>query len=105
MKKCLFRLSFCLCFSRAILAQFDTGQIAGYVHDPSQAVVTGAVVTITNEGNGFQRKTVTNANGYYAVPNLAVGTYSVSEESAGFKKTVQTGIVMDLAATKNFELA
>jgi hypothetical protein len=104
MKKCLFTLSYCLCSSLALHAQFDTGQIAGYVRDPSQALVTGAAVTVVNEGNGFQRRTVTNSNGYYAVPNLTVGTYTVSAESAGFKKTVQTGIVLDSAARLNIDL-
>ena len=86
-------------------AQFDSGQIAGYVRDASQAVVTGAAVTVTNQGNGEQRQTTTNANGYYVFPNLAVGTYTVSAELAGFKKTLQSGIVLDSAAKLNIDLA
>src|SRR5262249_18312444 len=89
------------CTTFVLNAQFDTGQIAGYVRDTSQAVVTGATVTITNQGNGDQHSTATNANGYYVIPNLQVGTYSVSAEIAGFKKTVQTGIVLDSAAKVN----
>jgi len=100
----LWALPFCAFFSVALHAQFDTGQIAGYVRDPSQALVTGAAVTVTNEGNGFRSQTVTNQNGYYVVPNLAVGTYSVTAESAGFKKTVQSGIVLDSAAKLNIDL-
>ena len=104
MKQRAWTLSLCLFSSAALYAQFDTGQIAGYVRDPSQALVTGAAVTVTNEGNGFRSQTVTNQNGYYVVPNLAVGTYSVSAESAGFKKTVQSGIVLDSAARLNIDL-
>jgi hypothetical protein len=95
---------FSLWIPGVLLAQFDTGQIAGYVRDPSQAVITGAVVTVTNEGNAYQRQTSTNTNGYYVVPNLPVGKYSVSAESAGFKKTVQTGIVLDSAARLSIDL-
>src|SRR5690242_3678349 len=58
-------------------AQFDSGQIAGFVRDPSLAVVAGAGVTVTNEGNGEKHRVVTNSTGYYVVPNLFVGTYSV----------------------------
>src|SRR5947207_3864519 len=105
MKIWLITLSFGLCFSLPLSAQFDTGQIAGYVRDPSQALVTGAVVNVVNEGNGYQRQTSTNSNGYYSVPNLAVGTYTVTAESAGFKKTVQTGIVLDSAAKLNIDLS
>jgi hypothetical protein len=96
---------FLLCIPATVRAQFDTGQIAGFVRDASQAVVAGAVVTVTNDGNGFQQHTTTNPNGYYVVPNLPVGAYSVSAESPGFKKTVQNGIVLDSAARLNIDLA
>ncbi len=69
--------------SSLLHAQFDTGQIAGYIRDASQAVITGATVTVTNLGNGEQRTITTNANGYYVIPNLQVGTYSVSAEMPG----------------------
>jgi hypothetical protein len=85
-------------------AQFDTGQIGGFVRDPSQGVITGATVTVTNQGNGDQRTTTTNASGYYVIPNLQVGTYSVSAETPGFKKTVQTGVVLDSASKLNIDL-
>lgn len=75
-----------------LLAQFDTGQIAGFVRDSSQSIITGASVIARNENTGEQRQTTTNSTGYYVIPNLVVGTYSISAESAGFKKTIQTGI-------------
>lgn len=104
MPRCFARISLCFCATAVLYAQFDTGQIAGYVRDASQAVITGAKVTITNQGNGDQRTTTTNANGYYVMPNLQVGTYSVSAEMSGFKKTVQTGIVLDSAAKLNIDV-
>lgn len=102
MPRCLPGLALFAC--APLYAQFDTGQIAGYVRDPSQAVVTGVAVTVTNQGNNDQRTTTTNTSGYYVVPNLPVGTYSVSAEAAGFKKTVQSGIVLDSAARLNIDL-
>ena len=32
-------------FVSSALAQFDSGQIAGFVRDPSQSVITGASIT------------------------------------------------------------
>jgi hypothetical protein len=58
----------------ALQAQFDSGQIAGFVRDPSQSVISGAGVTVTNEGNGEKHRTTTNTSGYYVFPNLFVGT-------------------------------
>ena len=79
-------------------AQFDTGQIAGFVRDPSDSTIAGANVTVRNENTGEQRKTTTNSTGYYVFPNLVVGTYTISAEHSGFKKTVQTGIASQLRA-------
>jgi len=53
-------------------AQFDNGQISGFVRDASGAVVPGVVVTATNEGNRQQREAVSNADGYYVFPSLIV---------------------------------
>src|SRR5215471_7214329 len=105
MPRLLSILVLCLGTALRLKAQFDTGQIAGYVRDASQAVVTGATVTLTNEGNGQQRQATTNTSGYYVVPNLPVGTYTASVESTGFKKTIQSGIVLDSAARLNIDLA
>jgi hypothetical protein len=78
--------------------QFDTGQISGFVRDSGGLVVPGATVTVTNEGNGQQRAGKTNEEGYYAFPNLPVGSYSVTVEMAGFKRFVQTSIRLSAAA-------
>src|SRR5258705_3691819 len=85
-------------FAVAAHAQFDSGQIAGFVRDPSQSVVVGASVTITNEGNGEKRRTITNANGYYVVPNLFVGSYTIEVEAPGFKKSLRSGINLSAAS-------
>lgn len=104
MPRCSSGVVLLLINSAFLYAQFDTGQISGYVHDASQAVVTGATVTVTNSGNGDQRSIVTNATGYYTIPNLPVGAYSVSAEMPGFKKTIQTGVVLDAAGKVSVDL-
>ncbi len=93
-----------LCAALAAYAQFDSGQISGFVRDASQAVVAGATITITNEGNGDQRQAATNTSGYYVFPNLPVGTYTVTAENAGFKKSTETGIVLNSAGKLNIDL-
>lgn len=87
-----------------LCGQFDTGQIAGFVRDPSSAVIAGARVTARNENTGDTRSVQTNPSGYYVMPNLVVGTYSISAEAAGFKKTVQTGISISSAIRLSVDL-
>src|SRR5215510_8373562 len=92
----------CWCASVAF-AQFDSGQIAGFVRDASQAVVVDASVTVSNEGNGEKHRVLTNNNGYFVFPNLFVGTYTLEVESADFKKFVQTRIQLNSAAKLNID--
>ncbi len=80
-----------LCLTVApVFAQSDTSTISGIVKDPSGAVVVNAKVTVRNEATAFERITSTNEAGFYTVPNLAPGYYTVVVEAAGFKTFTQT---------------
>src|SRR5262249_11576127 len=82
----------------AAFAQFDAGQISGFIRDARQGALPGATVTVTNEGTNNKRSTVTNSTGLYVFPEMPVGTYSVSVELPGFKKFVKTGIRLSAAS-------
>ena len=86
-----------LCAARAD-AQFDTGRIAGLVRDESNAPIPGASVTVENEGNRDRRTAVTDSTGFYAVPDLPVGSYTIIVELSGFKRFVKTAIKVSAAA-------
>lgn len=59
-----------LCLLAPAAAQVISGVIVGTVVDPSDAVVSGAQVTLTNEQTNLTFKTLTDASGNYVVPNL-----------------------------------
>ena len=63
-------------FSTSAYAQFDSGQITGFVRDPQQGALPGTTVTATNEATSNARTTVTNASGFYVFPEVPVGTYT-----------------------------
>lgn len=92
-------LGFCI----AAGAQSDYGTITGFVKDPSGAVVPKAKVVIKNEGTGQQRAIVTNDAGYYVMPNLQVGYYSVTAEAPGFKKFESTHNKLDGNSTLSLD--
>ncbi len=71
----------------AVAAQIDTGTIVGRVQDPTGAVLPGVTVTATREGTGVAVTTVTNASGEFVFPGLRIGTFAVSAELEGFKKS------------------
>src|SRR5450755_2100437 len=94
-----------LACASASLAQFDSGQITGFVRDATGAVVVGATVTATNEGSGEARKANANSEGFYNFPLLLVGKYSVSVEASGFKKFLQTGVVLNAESKVTVDIA
>src|SRR5882672_3717692 len=98
------RISLALLALAPLHAQFDSGQISGYVRDASQAIVSGATVLCVNEGTREQRQSATNQSGYYVFPNLPVGSYTISAEASGFKKTIQTQVGLSSAGKVNVDL-
>ena len=96
-QSCALLLGVALLFSvsTVCLAQESRGSITGKVADPQNAVVPGAAVVVTNTATNVSGNATTNQTGYFEVGFLVPGTYSVSVESAGFKKFVQTGITLD----------
>jgi len=69
-------------------AQDPTGRIVGTVTDPSGQAVPAAKVTITNLKTGIVSSASTNGEGFYQVPALSIGSYSVAIERDGFRKLV-----------------
>ena len=101
----LFGFAVALLFSAlSLTAQFDSGQISGFVRDQTSAIVPGASVTATNEGTKEAHRTVTNAEGYYVFPQLVVGSYSIAIEARGFKHYVKTGISLNAEAKVSAEV-
>src|SRR6266404_7464508 len=89
-----------VCLSCPLLAQrADRGIITGIVTDPSGSAVTGADVKVRNEGTGVETALVSNSAGAYTTPPLTLGTYTVTVDHAGFKRSVSSGIVLQGAET------
>ena len=87
-------------------AQQGRGTILGTVTDSSGAAVTDAHVSIVNTQTNTTVAAQTNSDGNYTSPPLIVGDYEVTAEHNGFKKTVRTGIGLqvDQHAVVNLEL-
>ena len=75
-------------------AQEARGTILGRVTDPTNAVVAGATVEVTNTETGVRQVSTTNMSGDFLVPFLIPGTYTVKVESPGFKTYTRTGLVL-----------
>ncbi|MEO7650567.1 MAG: carboxypeptidase-like regulatory domain-containing protein, partial [Bryobacteraceae bacterium] len=87
-------------------AQIGGATILGVVTDPADSIVVGAKVTITHTATNRVYVAVTNSAGLYTVPGLRVGAYQVAAEMPGFKRSVRTGIALEVddRAQINFRL-
>ncbi len=84
----------------------STGTVAGTITDPSNAVVPGARVTLTDPSTNTARSAVANAAGRYFFADVTPGTYSISASKAGFStvKADHQVVQVGLALTANLAL-
>lgn len=96
-----------LCVAGLALGQEITGSIVGTVRDSAGAAVPGATVTITDpsKGNIVVRTVTTNDGGEFSVPNLVVSTYAVAVEAPNFKKSIRTGVKVDLGQRRSVDVS
>jgi carboxypeptidase family protein len=93
---------------RPLAAQAVTGTILGTVRDASGGALPGATVVLVNTGTGFTRTYTSDSSGEYTAPLVPTGTYTVTGEISGFRKTslanVHVGVDQRVRADIKLEL-
>jgi hypothetical protein len=74
---------------QGLMAQTETGQVAGTVSDPSGAVVPNATVILKSLTTSLTRQAPTASAGTYVFANLPPGPYELSVKATGFATTKQ----------------
>jgi hypothetical protein len=87
-----------------VFGQTTFATITGTVTDPSGAVLPGAKVTVTSEGEGTVRDVLTGSTGVFTVPNLTVGTYRLHVTATGFGPHDRTGIILSANQVLNADV-
>ncbi len=85
-------------------AQESRGSISGTVLDPQGAVVPSARVVVANTQTNAEYNTTTNTTGFFEVPLLNPGNYSVTVELTGFKKAVRSGLELNVGGRLSVEI-
>jgi outer membrane receptor protein involved in Fe transport len=94
--RCILSISLGLLLAHSSAAQTVTGRIIGTVTDVQGAAITGAKVSVINTGTNVRLEVISNADGFYQVLELPVGTYSVTAEHEGFSKVVTAPQPLDI---------
>lgn len=90
-------LLFCVAvFISQASAQVNFATLRGRVADQADAVVSGALVTLTEPATGVKvRQLETDGNGNYELPELKPGTYQLKIDMQGFQSFVARGILLE----------
>lgn len=101
-----FGLAFLILFAVSTFGQGTSSRVVGTVQDQTGAAITGATVTLTNEGSKVSFTAVTSGSGTYVFESVQVGIYTVAVEKQGFKKFVSTSnnVNVNQPATVNVTL-
>jgi len=96
--------AFFLLIAVSMWAQTFRGTILGTVTDPSGKLVAGATVKVKNAGTGLERTATSGTDGGYTIPELPVGTYSVTVTQSGFQTSVTTGVEVNVATERRVDV-
>jgi len=89
----------------SVEAQVTGATLSGTVSDPNGGVIPNATVTLTNGSQGTERKSTTNKDGDYTLPNLTPGLYQLQVEAKGFKTQVRTGLNLTVGEVETINIA
>ena len=93
------------CAAGPALAQRATASIAGSVVDASEAAVPGATVLVKNLATGAELTVESNELGYYTIPALPAGPYSVTVSKTGFQTQTVPELVLEVDKNATINLA
>jgi hypothetical protein len=69
------------------------------VTDAQGSVIAGATVTAINPATSTRVTATTNGQGFYALTQLPITSYTLEVEMSGFRKYVRQGLVVTTGAT------
>lgn len=85
----------------SVFAQLTSSTLSGTVFSPD-GLLPGATVVVKDNQTGKEVTVVTNEEGSFKVPNLQVGTYTVTVTATGFKTATTNNVKVEV--NKDFSL-
>jgi hypothetical protein len=78
--------------------QHIRGALQGTVNDPNGALVQGASVTLRNVSTGAETTATTDERGSFNFQNLEAGTYTVTVEKTGFRRSLTKDVAVKVGS-------
>ncbi|QNI32557.1 TonB-dependent receptor [Alloacidobacterium dinghuense] len=85
------------------VAQVDRAGLDGTITDPSGKVIPGVHVVAEMPDTGLKRETVSSPTGSYDIPELPVGTYTITFDHPGFKTLTFVDVKQVIGRTRTLD--
>lgn len=76
-------------------ASAQSASVSGRVTTASSSVVSGAQITLTSPSTKTTQHTTTNNSGFYTLPYVRPGTYSLTVDATGFERYERNNITIE----------
>ena len=93
------------CSTEFAVAQVDRAGLNGTITDPSGRVVPGVHVVAEMPDTGLRRETVSSSAGSYDIPELPVGSYTITFDYPGFKTLTFVDVKQVIGQTRTLDAA
>lgn len=75
-----------------------TAAISGTVTDSSGAAISDTMVQAKNTGTGITSTTISDSQGRFRFPDLAIGSYEIQASKAGFSTELRKGVTLTVGS-------
>ena len=97
-------LALCVLGSATFASAQETGSISGYTFDATGTAVAGVTITVTGAQLPGARTVTTSDSGFFQVPILLPGSYTVKASKAGVGDSQRT-VIVEVARDSQVDLA
>ena len=93
-----------VCVASPAVGQVPTGSLVGSVYDRTGAAVPGPQLVLSDTATNVLRGTTASPQGSYEFLQLRPGTYDLSVEANGFRRTVERSIVVNVGLVVHLDV-
>ncbi len=87
-----------------VWAQSNTGRLSGTVIDAQGGVMPGVSITLTDNLTKLERKLVSDESGNFAIPQLNIGSYTLTATQPGFKTYTIADVVIEVGREYSLQI-
>jgi hypothetical protein len=87
-----------------VSAQSATATVSGVIADENQAAIALANITAVNEATRLTRKATSNDDGFFTIPLLPPGNYTLTVERDGFAQARVSNVALNVGDRRSLQI-